>query len=176
MHRDLFALGHLLAHLPQESVVSDKTNTINIEDSAANIEEEVLWDSMITTPQLLFQDRSDMKSALVGLLIHYLVDIWRTLTANTSLWLIYSEAISEVAISIKCRPLELVRRVKRAVLNHNGIRSSSLSIPRHYRLLTTLRSVGKMTGWFYISSHNLFLVLFQRSNLTRLASHHQCPL
>lgn len=42
MHRDLFALGHLLAPLPQELVVSDKTNTINIEDSAANIEEEVL--------------------------------------------------------------------------------------------------------------------------------------
>ena len=68
-------------------------------------------------PQLLFQDRRDIKRASVGSLTHYLVDLRRTLDSKTSLWLLNSETISEVATTTKCRPLELVTRVRNAVLN-----------------------------------------------------------
>ena len=47
-------------------------------------------------PQLLFQDRRDMKRASVGLLTHYLVvDLRRTLDAKTSLRLLTQKQISE---------------------------------------------------------------------------------
>ena len=68
-------------------------------------------------PQLLFQDRGDMKRASVGLLTHYLVDFLRTPDAKTSLRLLTQKQISEVATTSKCRPLELVAMARNAVLN-----------------------------------------------------------
>ena len=70
-------------------------------------------------PQLLFQDRRDMKRALVGLLIHYSVDFRRTLDDITSLRLLTQKQISEVATTSKCRPQELVAEARNAVLNQN---------------------------------------------------------
>jgi len=67
--------------------------------------------------QLLFQDRRDMKRVSVGLLTHYLVDFRRTPDAKTSLRLLNSETISEVATTSKCRPLVLVTNASNAVLN-----------------------------------------------------------
>ena len=57
-------------------------------------------------PQLLFQDRRDMKRASVGLLTCYLVDFRRTPDAKTSLRILTQRQISEVATTSKCRPLE----------------------------------------------------------------------
>ena len=68
-------------------------------------------------PQLLFQDRRDMKRASVGLLTRYLVDSRRTLDAKTSLRLLAQKQISEVATTSKCRSLELVAEARNAVLN-----------------------------------------------------------
>ena len=68
-------------------------------------------------PQLLFQDRRDMKRASVGFLIHYSVDFRRTLDAKTSLRLLTQKQISEVATTSECRPLELVAKARNAVLN-----------------------------------------------------------
>ena len=47
--------------------------------------------SLFSMPQLLFQDRRDMKRASVELLPYYLVDFRRTLDAKTSLRLLDSE-------------------------------------------------------------------------------------
>ena len=60
-------------------------------------------------PQLLFQDRRDIKRASVGLSIYYLVDFRRTSEAKTSLRLLTQKQISEVASTSKCRPLDLQR-------------------------------------------------------------------
>ena len=79
-------------------------------------------------PQLLFQDRRDMKRASVGLLIHYSVDFRRTLDAKTSLRLLTQKQISEVATTSKCRPLELVAKARNAVLNQK--QSIQGSVPR----------------------------------------------
>jgi len=79
-------------------------------------------------PQLLFQDRRDMKRASVGLLIHYSVDFRRTLDAKTSLRLLTQKQISEVATTSKCRPLELVTKARNAVLNQK--QSIQGSVPR----------------------------------------------
>ena len=79
-------------------------------------------------PQLLFQDRRDMKRASVGLLIHYSVDFRRTLDAKTSLRLLTQKQISEVATTSKCRPLELVAEARNAVLNQK--QSIQGSVPR----------------------------------------------
>ena len=62
------------------------------------------------------RDRADTKRASVGLLTHS-VDFWRTLDAKISLWLRNSETISEVATTIKCRPLELFTSVRNTFLN-----------------------------------------------------------
>ena len=73
--------------------------------------EALLWLWAIlrcTMPQLLFQDRGDMKRTSVGLLARYLVDLRRTLDAKTSLRLLTQKQISEVATTSKCRPLELL--------------------------------------------------------------------
>jgi len=67
--------------------------------------------------QLLFQDRRDMKRALVGLLTRYLVDFRRTPEAKTSLRPLTQKQISEVATTFKCRPLELVAKARNSGLN-----------------------------------------------------------
>jgi len=79
-------------------------------------------------PQLLFQDRRDMKRASVGFLTRYLVDFRRTPDPKTSLRLLAQKQISEVATTYKCRPLELVAKAKNAVLNHK--QSIQGSVPR----------------------------------------------
>jgi len=79
-------------------------------------------------PQLLFQDRRDMKRASVGLLTHYLVDFRRTPSAKTSLRLLTQKQISEVATTSECRPLELVAKARNAVLNQK--QSIQGSVPR----------------------------------------------
>ena len=79
-------------------------------------------------PQLLFQDRRDMKRASVGLLTHYLVDIRHTPDAKTSLRLLTHKHISEVATTSECRPLELVAKARNAVLNQK--QSIQGSVPR----------------------------------------------
>ena len=79
-------------------------------------------------PQLLFQDRGDMKRASVGLLTHYLVDFLRTPDAKTSLRLLTQKQISEVATTSECRPLELVAKARNAVRNQK--QSIQGSVPR----------------------------------------------
>jgi len=65
---------------------------------------------MYIMPQLLFQDRRDMKRASVGLLTCYSVDFRRTPNAKSSLRLFTQKQISEVATTSKCRPPELVAK------------------------------------------------------------------
>ena len=48
----------------------------------AEIDHALKQERAILMPQLLFQDRSDMKRVSVGLLTHYLVDLRRTLDAK----------------------------------------------------------------------------------------------